>query len=517
MFVLLTCVSEMSAIEELEHMRKISQEVLDKLYKVTSNKRFNFTPPTVVVKDEKNAVAAFYPLKNEVVLEKAAYEICRGFDKDSLSALAFILGHELTHSFQMEIMKNKQQTSYMAYHNHYEGSHKLEKGADISGAFNAYLAGYKTEGIVGSLISQLYEVYQLDNQITNYPSKQERMHTAEEVAGIVKDLIQIFEMAAYLSSIGEYKFAAASYEKVLEYYEGREIYNNLGVCYALQAMTFSDKDKDLYLFPFEFDQNSRIKKPKTDVGGKDVDEREKRMRIKYLNRALKYLNEALSLDQTYFAADINIVCVKTLLEDYVGAIGHYETKGMKLRGEMEMSKIYEQRSKMALAIAYAKSENLNADKLFATLSKSDYPVVAYMAKYNERIYLEGECGAAEDYSCVVPFDSDEVVDEIYLDKNVVKGKKILLHEEDDLSVNIQKKRNSMVFRFQENDELKFSMQKITKRSSFDISKELTEDKKILTLNTNKGALMVCEEEKSIFYVKERAKEVVEWVKYEYNN
>ncbi len=518
LFVLLnlTFIAKSNTASELEQMRQVSQEILERLFKVTNNKRLSFTAPKVVVKDEMKAVAAFYPLKNEIILEKKAYEICREFGQDSLSALAFILGHELTHSFQMEIIQNKQQTSYMAYHKHYEGSHKLEKGADISGAFNAYLAGYKTEGIVGKLIEKLYDTYQLDDHIANYPSKQERIHTADEVASIVKDLVQIYEVAAYLSSIGEFKFAAACYEKILEYYQGSEIYNNLGVCYAMQAMTFSEKDYDFYLYPFEIDQNARIKKPKTDIGGKDMASTEKRVRIKFLTRALNSLNEALSMDQTYFLADINIICVKTLLEDYSGAINHYHQKAMNVRGDLEASELHNQRAQLALAIAYAKSTNTEAADLLKSLSKSKFPFLAYMAKYNERIYLEGECGAAEDYSCIAPIDDTQVIDEVNLLRNVIKGKKITLHEEDQLEVNISKKRNSMVFKFVEEGMLKFSMQKIKQAKNLDLKSEFTEDKKIQSLNTTKGTFLVCEENGSVFHVNQNSTRLFEWVKYQYN-
>ena len=503
-----------SSSAELNEMTITCQKIVNNLFEVTGNKRFSFTAPKVEVKDEKKAVAAYYPLKNVIVIEKEAYLISRQFGPDSLSALAFLLAHELTHSFQMEIMKNKQSTNYMAYHNHYHGSHQLEKGADISGAFNAYLAGYKTEGIIGPLINNLYDSYNLSDHIDNYPSREERAHTAEEVDALVKELIMIFESAAYLTSIGEFQFAASSYEYILQYYQGKEIYNNLGVCYAMQAMTFENVDYDLYLFPFELDQNSRIKMPKKSRGGKDS--LEKRVRMKYLRRALDKLEEAISMDQTYFAADINVLCVKILLEEFEGAIEYYKSRGMSLRGEMEETKTSEERARLALAIATAKLNDEAATAMFQDLQKSDSPLLAYMAKYNERIFLEGTCGAPEEFSCVNPIDVYEIVDGVALESNVLKGKEIQLHEEDNLGVFLNKKRNSVVYRFVKNDETRLTLQIVPTKTTIQIDNELTEEKKLKVINSNKGSFMVCEDEAAVFSVNMEAGTLTEWAKYYYN-
>jgi len=499
------------------HIENISQQVLDKLFKVNHNKRFGFTSPKVVVRNEKKAVAAFYPMKNEIILEVPAYEICRTFGIDSLSALAFILGHELAHSYQMEIIENKQQTNYMAHHKHYEGSRRLEKVADVGGAFNAYLAGFKTMGIISPLMAKLYDTYNLNDEIDNYPPRKERMNTADEVSSIVKRLVSIYESAAYLTSIGEYGFAAASYEHILEFYQGREIYNNLGVCYAMNAMLFPAQDIDLYLFPFELDQDSRIKKPKFDRGGKSISDLEKRVRSKYLKKALANLQEVASLDQTYFIADINIMCVKILQEDYAGAIEHYKTKGLKLRGEIEVSPLEAQRADMALAIAYAKSDqNEKATIAFGELIGSQFPMISYMAKYNERILLEGECGAPEELSCINPIDPEQTVDEVMLHRSIYKGNEVVLDEEDDLIVMINRKRNSTVFRYLKEGELKLTLQKIDSKHAVAIKDGLTEDKKIQRLSSNKGDYLICLDSHAVYRMNDKGTEVNEWAKFFYN-
>lgn len=501
------------ASDEFDTKQKISQQIVNELFAITNNKRINFAPPRVVIKDEKKVVAAYFPMKNEIVLETAAYAICQNFGSDSLNALAFILGHELTHSFQLEIIKNKQETNYMAYHNHYDDGFELEKGADIAGAFSAYLAGYKISGIVSDLIESIYSEYELNDNLTGYPPKNERLLTANEVEDILEDLIDLFDASSYLMAMGEYQYAGACYEKILEYYSGAEIYNNLGVCFALYAMEFTNSDVDLYLFPFQVDQNSRMKKPKKGRGNEGLNPIDQYTRNQYLNKSLKYLKEATSFDQTYFEADINILSVLILLEKYNNALEHYQNKGMNFRGEVANSEIYNQRAKLALAIAYANLKNQKAASLFENLVNSNYPIISYMAKYNEKIFLEGKCGAAEDHSCIDIKVQEKVVDGVYLHRQMLKGTNIILNKEDHLMVYIDKKDNSTVFKFTKDDILNLSMQLVKVRQNINIQDKFTQDKKIQLLNTSQGSYIICKEDKVVYSLDNNSIRLMEWAKF----
>ena len=55
--------------------------------------------PRLVLKNSKRNPASFNPFTKEISLERKVLEICHSFGPDSLSALAYILGHELAHSY----------------------------------------------------------------------------------------------------------------------------------------------------------------------------------------------------------------------------------------------------------------------------------------------------------------------------------------------------------------------------------------------------------------------------------
>ncbi len=86
---------------------QVAQSVLDRLYAANGN--YTFKKPKIVLSTENKKVAAFSPWKNTITLDQKMYDICRGFGRDSLAALAYIIGHELVHAYQTQI-KGQQDT-----------------------------------------------------------------------------------------------------------------------------------------------------------------------------------------------------------------------------------------------------------------------------------------------------------------------------------------------------------------------------------------------------------------------
>jgi len=493
------------------HVWSNAQAEVTKIVKHLHTTNGNFTrgsAPTVQILEGKNVGAAYNPVTHQLTVDLEVYRICQSFGRQSADALAFIIGHELAHCY----MEHHFFSNFNHYHKCKGSEVSSEKGADIYGLFNAYLAGYNSFQIVPQVISAIYEIYELDDHLSGYPAKQERMAIAKEVQAQIEELVHIYETANYLSALGKYDLAAASYEYILKFYQGREVYNNLGVAYALDALYFTDKDYDLYLFPLELDWETRIKKPKKDKSDAELTPDEFAYRMAQLQNAKRYLEQAGKLDQSYFTADINLLCVMTLMKDYQGAVDYYKSlEQSKKILYYEISDIQKERAQMALAIAksHLPSYQADAERLYNTLANSRNPQVAYTGTYNQQIFQTGTCGAPSQFTCVQPFQVPSRVDNVSLYRHQSSSAPRDLGNQ--VKISIDKLSESMVCQFQQNGSPIFTLQRIShsgKRTppSFDASD------KIKMVQTSSGSFLLCEDERIIFHIDDHNR-VESWGRY----
>lgn len=291
----------------------IAQNVLDNLYATSSD--YRFSKPALAFTSAKQDVAYFLPSKNTLVVEEEAFKVCSKLGKDSINALAFIIGHELAHLYQEEMRTGDFASSFLSYDKGLHARIRYEKQADIQGAFNAYVAGYQIKNIIPKLIQELYRSYNiLDVTLERYPTLIERSKTAEEVSAIVEDLILLFDTAPYFSIIGAYHYAFSSYEYIGQYYRGGEVLNNLGLNYLLEAVNLTDLNIDRFAFPIEFNFETRLKKPKILYGAKDFDLAAFTKRIQLLEKAKKIFEESISQTKSNNkTALLNLASTLTLL------------------------------------------------------------------------------------------------------------------------------------------------------------------------------------------------------------
>lgn len=492
---------------DLNEIHKEVTEIVKHLH--TTNGNFlRGGPPRVIISEEKNVGAAYNPIHHTLTIDLAVYNICQSFGKQATDALAVVLGHEMAHCYMEHYF-------FSDYNNYYksEGSEiSSEKGADIYGLFNAYLAGYNSFTMVPKVIAEIYKKYNLKDDLSGYPTKQERMESAKQVQSQIQELISIYESANYLSAIGKYDLAAASYEHILDFYQGREIYNNLGVNYALEAMYFTDKDYDLYLYPLEIDWNTRIKKPKLDKGDGDLSEAELEHRTAYLNLAKENFTKAGRMDQGYLTADINIICVMTLLNEYQKAVDYYEylqkSKKLVIYGIDDHQK-ESARLAMANAKAHIPEMNDEADRILDELSKSDNPNIVYMATYNNRILEEGECGAPKEISCYEPIAIPQYVDDIRLHRFESVNQNRALSK--DIEIAIDYFENSTVFQYLKEGNAIFSFQQIKSKNEKS-TVQLDADEKFKIINSTNGYFIVCDDNRTVFQMTTDNK-IKNWGKY----
>lgn len=362
----------------------VAQGVLDHLY--TTNGNYWFKKPKLSISTENNKVAAFSPWKNTIVLDQKAYEICRDFGRDSLSALAYILGHELVHAYQTEIKSGRVQTNFLAYNQHYTTDTRIEKVADVQGLFNAYLAGYKVMQVMPDLIERIYKEYGLIGKtLPGYPTLAERKATTEEVLAIALDLRDLFESSNYLLVLGRHSLAAAGYEHILQYYQGVEMHNNLGIAYTLSAQEFWNPKTDNFVYPLEADWHTKL--ARSSRGQEAADPALQPLRTALLEKAAARFRTAADLNADYLPARVNLVCALNLLGRSVEALKYAEIHLLKhISGRSKAKGQAPEMAEIALGITYALlpggARRGEAEVIFKRLSGSPYVISALYAQQN---------------------------------------------------------------------------------------------------------------------------------------
>ncbi len=371
----------------------VAQAVLDRLYEANGNYRIK--KPKLIISPENKKVAAYSPWKNAIVLDEKVYRICQSYGRDSLSALAYILGHELVHAYQSQIKGQGLKTNFLAYDHGYKSDIRTEKVADIQGLFNAYLAGYGVLKTMPAVIEQVYREYGLMGKtLAGYPPLEERKAGAREVQAIAQNLCDIFESCNYLLAIGQTGLVCSGYEYILRFYQGREIYNNLGVAYTLSAQQFWHPQLDKYIYPVEADWFTKLSRMAAARGQEQIDPSVEPLRLAFLDKAIAHFTEAARLDPGYLPARINTLCAMNMKGSTVAALKYAEinlqqyTQGKKKRKGQELDMI-----EIALGITYAlqpgAARKSEAEVIFSRLSKSPNVLSALYARQNGQS-LRGE-------------------------------------------------------------------------------------------------------------------------------
>lgn len=271
---------------------------------------YRFPVPAFVMRKETSQVAGMNYDALEIKLEEKAYDVCKGFGPDSDAAIAFLLGHELTHYYE----KHAWRRGFAADYKDLPIGIKLdslqddaanETEADYLGGFLAYSAGYGLFDKGPEVIKGLYNAYNLPDKIGGYPSLQDREELTRRSAQKLNRLVDVFDMANLLTAIGSYQEAYQYYRYILMEYQSREIYNNLGVTAVLDALQYFKEGELKYRYPIELDLESSAGK-----GSGMVDTRNQLLR-----QALLHFEAAISMDPNYAPAYLNKACVYAIMGD----------------------------------------------------------------------------------------------------------------------------------------------------------------------------------------------------------
>lgn len=271
---------------------------------------FRYPVPSFAMRNEERRVAGMDYDLLEITLEEKAYDVCESYGEASEAAIAFLLGHELTHYYEKhawrsgfahdfkDLMIGMQLDSLMD-----DAANETE--ADYLGGFLAYSAGYGLFDKGGDVIQKLYAAYGLPPKLPGYPSLPDRQVMSKRTGEKLERLVELFDMANLLTAVGNYPEAYEYYRFVLQEYQSREIYNNLGVTAVLDALQYFKEGELKFRYPVELDLESSGTR-----GSGMVD-----ARAKLLRQALLHFDAAISLDPDYAPAYLNKACVYALLGD----------------------------------------------------------------------------------------------------------------------------------------------------------------------------------------------------------
>jgi hypothetical protein len=266
--------------------------------------------PTFAMRVGGGQAAAINYDKPEIVLEKQAYDVCASYGDQADAALAFLLGHELTHYYENHAWRRGFVNSYRDLPIAIKLDTLLdaaanETEADYLGGFLAYSAGFGLFDQGGDFIKSIYDAYEFDPEIPGYPSLSDRMALGARTAEKLTELVDVFDMANLLVAIGNYSQAYEHYRYIIMRYQSREFYNNLGVTATLDALQYFNPNELKFRFPLELDLQTSASKG--DGAASD--------RNKLLRQAILHFDAAISLDPRYAPAYLNKASVFALLGD----------------------------------------------------------------------------------------------------------------------------------------------------------------------------------------------------------
>ena len=261
-----------------------------------------------------------------IAIEENVCDLFASLGDDQESAIAFLLGHELTHYYMRHGWVGDFGNSFasldvgrkMIKAASYEEVIKRETEADYFGGFYGHLAGYDTLGVAPKAIELIYASYKLPSKLPNYPSRAERQAIAERAEANLRKMVPVFEAGNRLLLLEKYDAAGRLFEHLAHTFPSREMFNNAGVAYASEATRLFKPGALKFAYPFEFDADTRLKAKGGKLKGLADEFAERRGRL--LQKGADSFDKAIQRDRNYAVAYVNLAAVDSLMGDRDNAV-----------------------------------------------------------------------------------------------------------------------------------------------------------------------------------------------------
>ena len=292
-------------------------------------------PQLVIIKDLPGPPAIVLPDGNLVIAEKALDVIYNGVPLwEGNTRLAFVLGHELAHlasddSWSTEVKYLLQSKALSgdiddALLEQMEQNPKdlMEKElkADDKGFLYAAMAGFPVEALLVSENDFLnYWVTETRTESSKvHPDATQRTELLRIRLQQKKDALEFFYTGVRLIHFGRYKDATYFFQKFQEVFPGREVFNNLGVCYLLMALKKMPPElAHKYWLPCVLDSDTIINRS----GVSPIFRSQNQTKIiqDFLQQAVRYFTVATEKDSAYAAGYTNLAVAYFYLNEFYKA------------------------------------------------------------------------------------------------------------------------------------------------------------------------------------------------------
>ena len=318
----------------------------------------------------------YYPGdKPTVKMGEEVYDLCAKFGKDSLNALAALLGHELAHHYEKHdwcssfsyLLGSDNALIKSINSQDKNGKQRIESEADYYGGFYGYVAGYNTYAVLPQVLEKLYAENNIPDNIPGYPTKAQRIEIARKKMEEVRKWVGIFDAGEFLFAIGQFNLAGSCFAFLTQKFPSKEVYNNAGVCYLFRAKSFLATDDMPFLLPIDFDPNTNLK---SSLRSGNINEEQKKDSIRYYaDLAISYFEKAKRTAPNYFNAQLNMGFADLLLNKNGAALDialELMQKDAIKANKNNLSKAYTLK-----AIAEWKSKSDEAGNSFSTAHRID--------------------------------------------------------------------------------------------------------------------------------------------------
>lgn len=291
--------------------------------------------PKLEIRNTASSGASYSKLSHTIYIDQKLIDAFDQFRQQKSLALAFVIGHELSHALE----KDRHDTHFLAYDRAQGATYQNEQNADIQGAFIAYISGYNVLPNISETIEALYTQYHLLPHLKGYPDKADRIESIGLVREQVESLITLFKSSNLLLIDEEYSLAASIFKHIDQYYPSPEISSNIAVAQILEAINLGKYNYFRYTLPIEVSWELRLKKPGVDLGQKDFEPEISRHRELLLKKSDILLKEAIALYPSSFSLWNNLICLKLILNDLSSALSIYKSASSKFRGRYEKEQL----------------------------------------------------------------------------------------------------------------------------------------------------------------------------------
>ena len=234
------------------------------------------------------------------------------------SKIAYVLSHELAHHYLNHSWASNSGIAYSTSigekivdnSNQFSKKQRMidESQADLFGGFFSQISGYNALLYGEETLNLIYEKYSLPKEIKGYPSLDERFDIINSNIKKSNNLAKIFKFGNMSLAIGKLAMARNCFKEILNNnFTSREIYNNLGLSYLLNAIENLESEISKYSYPIFIEQNTRAEVQSTrSTFSNDP--------VLDLKEAIKYFDNSLMLDGDFKPAKINLLISSLILK-----------------------------------------------------------------------------------------------------------------------------------------------------------------------------------------------------------